>query len=169
MHANCAQTAPRRKGSHRTQFPLILPGDLFSLHPTAACRSPPFHLWHIHQPWISVQYFDRTDENHNPGVQRHNFKKVKSNPVELKCPDPVAASRWRTVRCERYFWIPRQRCSAWAELKQEQNSPDLFGCLKGSPELSLSPAFFLNLILFACRPSLLLTEKQPMQPFTCEQ
>lgn len=142
MHANCARTAPKHKDSHRTQFPLILPGDLFSLHPTAACRSPPFHLWHIHQPWISVQYFDHTDENHNPGVQNHNFKKVKSNPVELKRPDPVAASRWRTVRCERYFWIPRQRCSAWAELKQEQNSPDLLGCLKGSPELSLSAAFF---------------------------
>lgn len=86
MHANCARTAPKHKGSHRTQFPLILPGDLFSLHPTAACRSPPFHLWHIHQPWISVQYFDHTDENHNPGVQNHNFKKGKKQSSGAQTP-----------------------------------------------------------------------------------
>lgn len=87
-----------------------------------------------------------------PASKITTSKKVKSNPVELKRPDPVAASRWRTVRCERYFWIPRQRCSAWAELKQEQNSPDLLGCLKGSPELSLSTAFFLTSFSFPVVP-----------------
>lgn len=134
---------------HSTPSPrlcLLLLGDLCSVHPATGCCSPPFHLWHIQKPRLSVQTAVLPPKSPMSSVTAFQIAKLPQSPAaaqEVNSCRCIPAGPCQ--KCERRLWLPRLPASvsgcaqAAAEQSRLVRMPEGDSCLS-------APFFFLLLL-----------------------